>query len=124
MLDLLFKAVGATENIPEFYDLMGKTDFQFSNKHILSLHLLHAGDKTAVRDISEDGSFDKNDTSYGNNYVWATLKSYFKSNLSSRLIGLYRTDQSGSFRLFLLNMSSLIKVISNCQIKDLTACLA
>ena len=100
MLDLMFKAVGATENLPIFYDAMAKVDYKLNEKNIVSIHAIRAGDKTKVRDIAEDGNFDKNDTKYGNTYGWLTLKSFYNPNLFSRTIlyaGLISHNRFGSF---------------------------
>jgi outer membrane receptor for ferrienterochelin and colicin len=100
MLDLIFKATGLDENLPIFYDAMAKLDYNLNTKHSLSFHVLHAGDKTEVRDFAEDGSFDKNDTKYGNSYAWFTLKSAYNPRLYSRTIlhsALITHDRRGEF---------------------------
>ncbi|HQV31407.1 MAG TPA: TonB-dependent receptor, partial [Calditrichia bacterium] len=83
MLDQVFKLIGQDENTPTFYDLLGKVEFPLNAKHRLSLHLLHAGDKTAVRDVTEE-AFDIHDTRYGNTYGWLTLNSFFSAKWYSR----------------------------------------
>ncbi|MCB0520027.1 MAG: TonB-dependent receptor [Lewinellaceae bacterium] len=103
MLDLLFRAVGATENLPSFYDAMAKVEYQLNPKHILSFHAIQAGDKLKIRDISDDGNFDKNDTKYDNTYAWLTLKSFYTPSLSSRTLlysGLVTHNRQGSFHKY------------------------
>lgn len=100
MLDVILKSLGLNENIPIFYDAMTKVEYAMNDKHSLSLHLLQAGDKTEVRDIAEDGNFDKNDTKYDNSYAWLTLKSAYNPKLFSRTLlfgGLISHDRNGSF---------------------------
>lgn len=103
MLNLLFRAVGATENLPSFNDAMAKVEYQLNTKYILSFHAMQAGDKLKIRDISEDGNFDKNDTKYDNSYAWLTLKSYYSPSLSSRTLlygGLVSHNRRGSFHKY------------------------
>ena len=85
MLDATFKLLGETENTPIFYDVMGKVSYQLSDKHILSFHTLHSGDRTKIRDIKEN-NVDRHDTKYGNTYGWLTLKSYFSPRLTSQTL--------------------------------------
>ncbi len=99
MLDLVFKTIGRTENLPNFYDAMGKIEYSISPKHKLSFHALQAGDRATVRDISEP-DFDIHDTKYGNSYGWLTLKSNFGERLYARTLayaGLVTHTRNGSF---------------------------
>lgn len=99
MLDLVLKMINQDENLPIFYDAMGKVDYELSNKHILSLHVLHSGDKTEIRDIKEN-NFDRHDTKYGNTYSWLTLKSYYTPQLYSQTLlygGLITHERIGWF---------------------------
>ncbi|MCB0559821.1 MAG: TonB-dependent receptor [Lewinellaceae bacterium] len=85
MLDATFALLGETENTPIFYDVMGKVSYKLSDKHVLSFHTLHSGDKTKIRDIKEN-NVDRHDTKYGNTYGWLTLKSYFSPRLTSQTL--------------------------------------
>jgi len=99
MLDLLFKAIGSTETLPTFYDLMGKVEYKLNEKNNLSFHALHAGDKSSVRDIKPD-NYDRHDTQYGNSYAWLTLKSALSTNLYARTLaysGLITHHRVGLF---------------------------
>ncbi len=107
MLDLLFNLNPAVEEntidqaaTPSFYDAMGKIAYQLNDRHTLSLHILQAGDKTNINDVSENGDFDKNDTRYGNTYSWLTLNSTYNPHLFSRTLlysGYISHDRKGSF---------------------------
>ncbi|MEZ4653818.1 MAG: TonB-dependent receptor [Candidatus Eisenbacteria bacterium] len=66
-----------------FEDLMGKVEIPLATQHTLSGHLLLSGDKAKVRDITEE-AHDIHDTSYGNTYAWAALKSHYSPRLYSR----------------------------------------
>lgn len=99
MLDLVFKAISTTENLPFFYDTMGKVKYTLNSKHVLSLHALLAGDRAAVRDVSET-NFDIHDTRYGNTYGWLTLTSTFGPTLFARTLlysGLISQNRRGSY---------------------------
>jgi hypothetical protein len=98
MLDQTFKLIGEDENMPTFYDMLAKVSYKLNNQHTLSMYFLHAGDKTAVRDVSEE-AFDIHDTQYTNTYSWLTLKSTFTPKLSSRSIiytGLVNHSRNGN----------------------------
>ncbi|MBK8504385.1 MAG: TonB-dependent receptor [Saprospiraceae bacterium] len=103
MLDLVFKALGTTENLPSFYDGMFKIEYALNAKHYLSFHALRAGDRAKIRDISETGDYDIYDTKYGNTYAWVTLKSFYKQNLFSQTLlsaGNINHDRSGGFEKY------------------------
>jgi len=85
MLDQSFKVIGSTENIPTYYDVLGKIKYKFNSKWALSLHVLHAGDETKVRDITDE-AFDIHDTEYKNTYLWLTVNSIYNPRLSSTSI--------------------------------------
>lgn len=85
MLDQSLKLIGEDERIPEYYDFMAKAEYKLNDLHTLSLHALHSGDKTAIRDISEE-AYDRNDTQYYNTYSWLTLKSFINPRLYARTL--------------------------------------
>ena len=98
MLDQALKIVRDTQSVPNFYDMFGRLNYKLNNRHKLSLHMLHAGDKTEIRDIEED-AFEIHDTKYSNNYAWLTLQSIYNDKLSSRSIiygGLLTQDRKGN----------------------------
>lgn len=84
-IDLLFKAVGFDETVPTYYDGMAKMEYSLNPKQVISFHLLHAGDKLAVRDIKPD-NFDRHDTRYYNSYGWLTLQSSFSQDVFARTL--------------------------------------
>ena len=86
MLDLAFKAIGNDEVFPKFYDVMAKAEYALNGKQLLSLHALHAGDRTDINNSPEGDSYDQFQTKYGNNYTWLTLKSGFTPRLYARSI--------------------------------------
>ena len=66
---------------PTYYDVFGKTRYQLSPGHELSLNLLHARDKYTFDAAGTTGFNDSIKTRelannrYGNSYVWANLRS-------------------------------------------------
>lgn len=99
MLDATFKLIGETETTPIFYDAFGKVEYKLNQKHTLSFHALHSGDKTRIRDIKPE-NYDIHDTKYTNTYSWLTLRSYFKPNLSAQTLlysGLINHTRNGAF---------------------------
>ncbi|MDX1701950.1 MAG: TonB-dependent receptor, partial [Melioribacteraceae bacterium] len=87
MLDQTFKLIDETENIPIYYDILGKVEYKLDKKHTLSIHGLQAADKTEVRDVvPTEVDYDIHDTWYNNSYLWITLKSVYNPSLFSRSI--------------------------------------
>jgi len=86
MLDLTLKAIGNNEWFPKFYDGFFKIEYKLNDKHILSTHFLHSGDRAFIDNAPEADFFDQFDTKYNNTYGWLTLKSFYNQNLSSRTI--------------------------------------
>ncbi len=83
MFDVTFKLAGDDETTPKFYDAMGKVEYKLNDKHMLSFHLLRAGDQTAVRDTNPL-AYDIYDTKYGNSYGWLNLKSFVTSKIYAK----------------------------------------
>lgn len=97
MLDQSLKLIGEEERLPTYYDMMAKVDYKLNEHNSLSLHALHSGDKTAIRDIAED-AYDKNDTRYNNSYGWLTLKSFINKQFYARTMlygGLINHERNG-----------------------------
>ena len=86
MLDLSLKAVGNIEYFPKFYDGLTKVAYQLNDKHVVSLHVLHSGDKAFIDNSPDGDEYDQFETKYTNTYAWLTLKSYYISKLSARTI--------------------------------------
>jgi len=103
MLDQTFKLVPDAEVVPKFHDALLKVDYRLNPKHLASLHVLEAGDRTAIEDYDEEGNFDDNDTEYRNLYAWGTLKSVYNPKLYSRTIayaGEINHDRRGAFHKY------------------------
>lgn len=99
MLDATFKVIGETETTPIFYDAFGKVEYKLNEKHTLSFHALHSGDKTKIRDVKPE-NYDIHDTKYTNTYSWLTLRSFFKPNLSAQTLlytGYITHARNGAF---------------------------
>jgi hypothetical protein len=87
-MDIAFKLTNVDPGIsPKYYDLLGKVKYQLGSRHLLSAHLLHAGDKldldpSAVGD-SEDGELF---TRWGNTYGWITWKAFFTPRIRAQTV--------------------------------------
>ncbi|NJD19448.1 MAG: TonB-dependent receptor [Gemmatimonadetes bacterium] len=79
-LGLLMKMVNADDRIsPQFYDVFGKVSYQPSPSQLLSVHLLHAGDRLHLDlgkwdGLTVTGEIEQGRirTDWGNSYLWAT----------------------------------------------------
>jgi outer membrane receptor protein involved in Fe transport len=123
LLDQTIRIVGNNQEIPIYYDMIGKAEYSFNKKHTLSFHALYSGDKTMVRDIILDTltssplidpdtvsnvraleydsltDWDIHDTRYTNMYGWLTLKSRYTRVLFSRTMaygGMLDYDRNGN----------------------------
>jgi hypothetical protein len=99
-IDLVFKLVGADENVkPTYYDLFGKFRYQLNGRHFLGFNFLHAGDDLRYRG-EDDEVGDTLETSYGNSYAWLTLWSQLHNKVTVRTIasvGQVKHDRRGRF---------------------------
>ena len=86
MLDLTLKALNNKEYFPNFYDGLMKAVYQLNEKHFLSFHLLHAGDKAFFSPSSGGDALEKFYTNQNSTNSWVTLKSYYSKILYSRTI--------------------------------------
>ncbi|MCB9473886.1 MAG: TonB-dependent receptor [Candidatus Delongbacteria bacterium] len=85
ILDQAFQLVGFDEQIPFFYDMLGKVEYRLNPRQSIALHALRAGDQTGIRDISvEDQAHDIHDTRYTNSYGWLTFNSSWTPRLFTR----------------------------------------
>ena len=89
-LGRVLKLIGSHEYQPDFYDGMVKVQHSLGEKHQLSFQVLHAGDKTAIRDL-KPGNFDIHDTRYASTYGWLTWRAQWSGKINSRTI-LYGGD--------------------------------
>jgi len=85
-IDYVLQLAGADEQIkPSYYDVYGKVQHRLGKKHILSAHVLHAGDNMHFRGEDSDAG-DTLETSYGNSYVWLNLKSKPSERLTAQSV--------------------------------------
>ncbi len=105
-LDLVFKIVNQNDlPSPTYYDLFSKVQYDLNTSHTIALHALHAGDSYTFDAQATAGFQDSIKTqelannTYGNSYVWTTLRSTFSDALIVRSLlsaGLVTRDRSGS----------------------------
>ncbi|MBU1099426.1 MAG: TonB-dependent receptor [Bacteroidetes bacterium] len=83
-LDLVLGMINDGEEFPSptYYDMLGKVTYKLSENHSLALNLLIADDSMDYLETD----LDRTSSSYGNKYVWLTLKSFYGSKLYSRSI--------------------------------------
>ena len=85
-IDLVLKLADPDSEIkPTYYDVFGKTRYQLSDKHILGVSVLHAGDDLHYYG-QDDEVGDTVRTSYGNSYGWLTLWSELHPRVIARTI--------------------------------------
>ncbi|MEZ5040166.1 MAG: TonB-dependent receptor [Saprospiraceae bacterium] len=99
MLDLSLKAIGNEEFFPKFYDGLSKVEYQLNEKHTLSLHVLHAGDKAFINNSPEGDALDQFNSKFYSTYAWLTLKSFYEPTLFSRTLlytGNINHDRTGA----------------------------
>lgn len=89
MLDLSLKAVGNIEYFPKFYDGLTKVEYILNDKHILSFHLLHSGDKSFTNNSPGGDAFEQFNSKFNSTYSWITLNSFYNPKLSSQSIIFY-----------------------------------
>jgi hypothetical protein len=82
-LDIVLGMAGGFEGFsPTYYDVLSKVQYQLSDGHLLSGHMLHAGDKLTASD--EDDRSIKSSWSTG--YLWFTWDADFGSTLTANTI--------------------------------------
>jgi hypothetical protein len=85
-IDLVLKMADPGNGIkPTYYDIFGKTRYQLSDKHVLGVSVLHAGDDLHYYGEDDDIG-DTLRTSYGNSYAWLTLWSELHPRVIVRTI--------------------------------------
>ena len=94
-LDIVLALMGEDEEIdPKYYDVVGKVEYELSDRHRISAHMLHAAD---YFDLVEDDE-DESKTSYGNSYAWLNAISSLSPRLSARTtlsLGRVASDRDG-----------------------------
>ena len=95
-LDLVLWMMRESEDLrPNYYDVLGKVDYELAPSHRLSAHLLHAGDTLELLESDDD----VNNTSYGNSYAWLNLTSLLGPRLSAQTLlagGQVEHDRAGT----------------------------
>ena len=88
-MDIAFKLTDVDNEIkPRYYDALGKFEYQFGSRHLLSLHVLQAGDRLSLDpDVFGDEEGDgRLRTEWGNSYGWATWKVFLSPRVRARTI--------------------------------------
>jgi len=80
-LDIVMKMVDASDISPVYYDVLSKVEYRLNDRHILSVHVLHADDHLS---LEEDGDFIE--SRYGNSYGWLRLRSTFGPGVSGETV--------------------------------------
>jgi hypothetical protein len=87
-MDVAFKLTDVDNGVsPVYYDVLGKVKYQLGSRHILSAHILHAGDNLEldpdVLGESQDGDLS---TGWGNTYGWLTWKAFFTPRIRAQTV--------------------------------------
>jgi len=97
-LDIIFELTGVEEEInPTYYDAYGKVQYQFSPRHLVTGHILHAGDRMSSHE--DDGTMLESD--WGSSYGWVNWHADFTNSLSVHTMLSYangRRERLGSER--------------------------
>jgi hypothetical protein len=100
-LDLILAITDATdpgvELSPMYYDVFAKAQYQLNPNHLVSFHLLHAGDDFAV--VEEDAT--ELDSKYNSNYGWVSWHAGFTDALTAEtMLSVGRTNRTRDGRDF------------------------
>jgi outer membrane receptor protein involved in Fe transport len=72
---------------PTYYDVLGKAQYQIGSSHVVSAHLLHAGDRLDLDpDALESDAIGKLGTGWDNSYAWLTWKAFLSPRVRFRTI--------------------------------------
>lgn len=87
-MDIAFKLTDANDDIsPRYYDVLGKLKYQFGSRHVLSAHILQAGDDLELDPStlgdSQDGALE---TGWGNTYGWLNWQAFFSPRIRARTV--------------------------------------
>lgn len=83
-LDLALKLGGSTDPIsPVYYDVLGKVEYEVSDRLTLAGHVLHAGDRLEYQSDDTDPDLS---TDYGSSYAWLTADARAGDRLSLRSV--------------------------------------
>ena len=97
-LDIILSITDATSRethvSPTYYDVFGKVQYQLGTGHLLSAHVLHAGDR--VSSVEDDDTELESD--WGSSYAWLNWQAEFSSAISaltSASVGRLRRERLG-----------------------------
>ncbi len=79
VLDITNAADGDERISPVYYDVFGKVQYQLSSRHLLSGHVLHAGDKMSL--VEDDATELESD--WDQSYGWVNWRADFTDALSA-----------------------------------------
>lgn len=72
---------------PQYYDVLGKVQYQVGSRHVLSAHILHAGDHLDLdQDVLDADQAGELSTGWGNTYGWLTWKAFLSPRVKVRTI--------------------------------------
>lgn len=95
-IDLVLKLIGEEDQLsPDYYDVLGKVQYQINTHHTLAANVLRSGDQFDLLE-KEDGT--QVNSGYGNTYGWLTLKSFWSQKLFAQTVlstGHVAQDRSG-----------------------------
>jgi outer membrane receptor protein involved in Fe transport len=67
---------------PRYYDVLGKVEYQLGSKHLVSAHVLHAGDRLELdQDVLRNTAIGELGNGWGNTYGWLTWKAFLSSRV-------------------------------------------
>jgi outer membrane receptor protein involved in Fe transport len=88
-LDIVMKLTDANDDIsPRYYDILGKVKYQIGSKHLISAHILYAGDDLTLdtEALANDGTIGNLSTGWGNSYGWMTWKAFFSPRIRAQTV--------------------------------------
>ena len=84
-LDILLGMIDESFSfVPQYYDVLGKVQHKFNQKHTLSLQWLTSGDKLTYQELLDPN--DRAISKYGNTYLWSNWKSIWSNRLFSTTV--------------------------------------
>ena len=95
-IDLVLKLIDEEDQLsPDYYDVLGKVQYQLNTHHTLAANVLRSGDQFDL--LEEEGT--QVNSGYGNTYGWLTLKSFWSQKLFAQTVlstGYVAQDRSGT----------------------------
>ncbi len=97
-LDVALKLTGGDDNLsPVYWDVLGKLEYQLSDRHRMTFNTLHAFDDLNFADFDEDGLLESR---WNSNYGWSTWSADWSDNISMQAIafvGRVNRERGGWF---------------------------